>query len=58
MERIFQEQSAAGRSVSKVTIKPSDAALAPSNGWADEVLTKPLRTDALATSLARVLDAA
>jgi signal transduction histidine kinase len=35
-----------------------DAALAPSNGWADEVLTKPLQTDALATSMARVLDAA
>jgi PAS domain S-box-containing protein len=35
-----------------------DAALAPSNGWADEVLTKPLQTDALAISLARVLDAA
>jgi CheY-like chemotaxis protein len=35
-----------------------DAALAPSNAWADEVLTKPLRTNALATSLARLLDAA
>jgi len=35
-----------------------DAALAPSDGWADEVLTKPLQTDALATSMARVLDAA
>ena len=35
-----------------------DVALAPSNAWADEVLTKPLRTHALATSLARVLDAA
>jgi signal transduction histidine kinase len=33
-----------------------DAAAAPSNsGWADEVLTKPLRINALATSLARVL---
>ena len=28
------------------------------NGWADEVLTKPLRVSALATSLARVLDIA
>jgi CheY-like chemotaxis protein len=27
-----------------------------SSGWADEVLTKPLRRNALATSLARVLD--
>jgi len=36
----------------------SDAALAPSNGWADEVLSKPLPTHALATSLARVLDVA
>jgi len=35
-----------------------DAALASSNAWADEVLTKPLRTNALATSLARLLDAA
>ena len=35
-----------------------DAALAPANGWADEVLTKPLRIDMLATSLARVLDTA
>ena len=35
-----------------------DAAVAPSNsGWADEVLTKPLRANALATSLARLLDA-
>lgn len=34
------------------------AALAPSNAWADDVLTKPLRTDALATSLARILAAA
>jgi len=35
-----------------------DAAAAPSNsGWADEVLTKPLRAIALATSLARLLDA-
>ena len=33
------------------------AALAPSNAWADDVLTKPLRTDALATSLARILAA-
>ncbi len=33
-----------------------DAALAPSNGWADEVLTKPLQTDALATSLTRLLN--
>jgi len=28
------------------------------SGWADEVLTKPLRVDALATSLARLLDIA
>jgi hypothetical protein len=36
-----------------------DAAVAPSNtGWADEVLTKPLRANALGTSLARVLDIA
>ena len=35
-----------------------DAAVAPSNsGWADEVLTKPLQANALATSLARLLDA-
>src|SRR6185369_6491556 len=35
-----------------------DAAAAPSNsGWADEVLTKPLRRITLATSLARLLDA-
>jgi PAS domain S-box-containing protein len=34
-----------------------DAAAAPSSsGWADEVLTKPLRANALATSLARLLD--
>jgi CheY-like chemotaxis protein len=35
-----------------------DAAQSPAHGsgWADEVLTKPLRRDALATSLARVLD--
>jgi PAS domain S-box-containing protein len=34
-----------------------DTAAAPSNsGWADEVLTKPLRPNALATSLARLLD--
>jgi nitrogen-specific signal transduction histidine kinase len=32
-----------------------DPALSPSNAWADEVLTKPLRTSALAMSLARVL---
>ena len=33
--------------------------MAPLNsGWADEVLTKPLRDIALATSLARLLDAA
>jgi len=36
-----------------------DAGLAPSNnGWADDVLTKPLRANALAASLARLLDAA
>ena len=36
-----------------------DAGMATSNsGWADEVLTKPLRAIALATSLARLLDAA
>jgi nitrogen-specific signal transduction histidine kinase len=35
-----------------------DAAVAPSDsGWADEVLTKPLRANALATSMARLLDA-
>jgi CheY-like chemotaxis protein len=35
-----------------------DVAQSPfySSGWADEVLTKPLRSNALATSLARVLD--
>jgi DNA-binding NtrC family response regulator len=34
-----------------------DAAVASSNsGWADEVLTKPLRANALATSVARLLD--
>jgi len=36
-----------------------DAGMAPSNsGWADEVLTKPLRAIALATSLARLLSVA
>jgi len=35
-----------------------DTALAPPNGLADEVLTKPLQTNALASSLARVLDIA
>ena len=36
----------------------NDSARSPfdSYGWADEVLTKPLRSDALATSLARLLD--
>ena len=41
-----------------VSAYAGDGARSPfdSYGWADEVLTKPLRRDALATSLARLLD--